>query len=233
MYLTPEDTAYMNGSANESWVDSKVAAMSERMEMIRGWGVLNSSAIYGPDELPASTAPGINMLFGKAKKKWPGVKTMAVINWPAQSVLDTVDILIFQYQFLDGQFLEPWPTRAMAESRDAFVAAGTHLLTRVSLPCPGSCLCVWLRSCCRNGSCCRAVWSPSGVLRQERVGVSLRFADTEHLPQQLCRRAAGQAAAHPLACGSEQPHRLAGLCAPATIADCAVCREFSAVLVLA
>ena len=159
MYLTPEDTAYMNGSANESWVDGKVAAMSERMETIRSWGFLNASAIYGPDELPASTAPGINMLFGKVKKRWPGVKTMAVINWPAQSVLDAVDILIFQYQFLEQQ--------AMADSRDAFVAAGTHLR---SSAVPGW---VVLSSSLSDGR----------ARRQERVGVSLRFADTEHLPQ--------------------------------------------------
>jgi hypothetical protein len=38
-----------------------------------------------------------------------------VINWPAQAVLESVDILVFQYQ----ELLNP----AMAASRDAYVAA--------------------------------------------------------------------------------------------------------------
>ena len=38
-----------------------------------------------------------------------------MINWPAQAVLESVDILVFQYQ----ELLNP----AMAASRDAYVAA--------------------------------------------------------------------------------------------------------------
>ena len=41
---------------------------------------------------------------------------MAVLNWPAQSVMSAVDVLIFQYQLLGSA--------DMAASRDAYVNAG-------------------------------------------------------------------------------------------------------------
>ena len=44
---------------------------------------------------------------------------MAVVNWPAQAVLEAVDILIFQYQELQDP--------AMRASRDAYVAAGKRV----------------------------------------------------------------------------------------------------------
>ena len=71
MYLTPTDTPVMSAPVNKSWVKHRVEAMDARMAQITDWGFQNSSIIYGPDELPASTTPGINLLFGEVKRKWP------------------------------------------------------------------------------------------------------------------------------------------------------------------
>ena len=120
MYLTPTgDAKYMEPPVNKSWVRQKVDAMDARMAKITGWGVQNRSIVYGPDELPGATAPGINLLFGEVKRKWPETQTLAVINWPAQAVMESVDILVFQYQELQNP--------AMAASRDAYVEAGKHV----------------------------------------------------------------------------------------------------------
>ena len=90
----------MEAPVNKSWVREKLNAMETRMSQITRWGFQNSSIVYGPDELPDSTAPGINLLFGEVKEKWPGTRTLAVINWPAQAVIQSVDIQVFQYQEL-------------------------------------------------------------------------------------------------------------------------------------
>jgi hypothetical protein len=120
LYLTPQyDASYMEAPVNRSWVSAKVASMESRMQTITAWGFQNQSIVYGPDELPASTAPGINLLFGEVKRRWPGARTLAVINWPAQDVIDAVDIQVFQYQELENT--------AMAASRDAYVQKGKQV----------------------------------------------------------------------------------------------------------
>jgi len=122
MYLVPGDRKYlsnMTAPGNKAWVDAKLDAITARMAQVKEWGFSNNSVIYGPDELPPSTAPGINYLFGEVKKRWPSTKRMAVINWPAQDVMENVDILVFQYQ----EELKS----TMAASRDAYLAAGKHV----------------------------------------------------------------------------------------------------------
>jgi hypothetical protein len=120
MYLTPTAAKYMESPPfNTTWFKDKMAALASRMNLVKTWGYENRSAVYGPDELPQSTEAGINFLFREVKRRWPSTSTMAVINWPAQAVLNTTDILIFQYQLLQNPLMEA--------SRDAFVTAGKHV----------------------------------------------------------------------------------------------------------
>ena len=63
-------------------------AIDARMRTIEAWGFENASSIYGPDELPQTTAPSINYLFGEVRRRWPRSKRMAVINWPVQHYYD-------------------------------------------------------------------------------------------------------------------------------------------------
>ena len=53
------------------------------------------------------------------KARWPEVKTLAVLNWDASSLVDVIDILVFQYQELDNT--------AMAAAKEAFAQAGKHV----------------------------------------------------------------------------------------------------------
>ena len=89
------------------------------MDLIERWGFANLSAVYGPDELSASTAPGIRYLFAQLKRRWPQATRLAVLNWPAQELLSVVDVLVFQYQLLSSP--------AMAAARDAYVNAGKQV----------------------------------------------------------------------------------------------------------
>eukprot|EP01052_Picozoa_sp_SAG31_P024959 SAG31_NODE_2159_length_6302_cov_9.311140_8_plen_43_part_00 len=41
--------------------------------------MLNVSAVYGPDELPESTVPGINYMFSQIKKVTLRVQTAALL----------------------------------------------------------------------------------------------------------------------------------------------------------
>ena len=47
--------------------------------------LLDRAFVYGFDEQPPSMAPAIRQLFGGVKARWPGVRTMAVLNRDANS----------------------------------------------------------------------------------------------------------------------------------------------------
>lgn len=44
--------------------------------------------------------PAVGALFGAAKKRWPTVRTLAVLNWPVSPSL-AVDIWVVQYELLE------------------------------------------------------------------------------------------------------------------------------------
>lgn len=104
---------------NASWVGSHLDRIAPRLRELEEWGVLNASYIYAFDETDESFEAAIKLLFGEIKRRWPGVKTLAVLNWDCTSVVKYVDILVFQYQFLDDQ--------NMANTRTNYVNAGKQV----------------------------------------------------------------------------------------------------------
>eukprot|EP01043_Picozoa_sp_COSAG02_P022119 COSAG02_NODE_1139_length_14295_cov_63.689279_11_plen_789_part_00 len=119
MYLSNIDAKYLGKKPNKTWIDEQLEQVDERMERIKSWGLENQSVIYGPDELELGTAPGIRLLFDMVKQRWPQTQRMAVIDWAAERVLSSVDILVVQYQLLDRG--------PIAASRDAYESAGKRV----------------------------------------------------------------------------------------------------------
>ncbi len=70
-------------------------------------GQIDRLYLYGFDEKPRSFEPVIRKVFGAAKKQWPGLKTMAVLNWdpPADMPLD---IWVQQYQMYNPRAARRW-----------------------------------------------------------------------------------------------------------------------------
>lgn len=106
-----------NASAiNSTWVQSKLDPLEGRIANLSAWGVLNRTYIYAFDEAGPEYASAVRLLFGEIKRRWPEVRTLAVLNWDASALVEVVDILVFQYQELQET--------AMSAARDHFVQAG-------------------------------------------------------------------------------------------------------------
>jgi hypothetical protein len=77
--------------------------------------VLNRSYVYAFDEAGPAYLPAVQLLFGTIKKRWPTVKTLAVLNWAPTPVIAYIDIWVVQYQ----ELLRP----DLAAAKKAFLAA--------------------------------------------------------------------------------------------------------------
>ena len=64
-------------------VAAKLAAIAPTVEALQAKGWLNSSYIYGFDEAPREFETALRQLFGGVKKRWPALRTVAVLNWDA------------------------------------------------------------------------------------------------------------------------------------------------------
>ena len=70
-------------------------------------GYLDNMFVYGFDEVGEECVESITKMFGQVKSKWPGLSTMAAINFIPPITLP-VDIWVLQYEFYDKEKTAPW-----------------------------------------------------------------------------------------------------------------------------
>ena len=87
-------------AVTEAFVEKLVAKIAPRMEQLEAAGLLGRAYVYGFDESSEGYKQAVVAVFGAIKKKWPAVRTMAVLNWLPSPELP-VDIWVVQYQLLD------------------------------------------------------------------------------------------------------------------------------------
>jgi hypothetical protein len=96
--ITPRNP---NASAiDAAWVKTKLDTIAPRMAQLAAWGLLNQSYIYAFDEATSDYEDGIKLLFGSIKARWPSVKTLAVLNWSTDKLVQFIDVWVVQYQYL-------------------------------------------------------------------------------------------------------------------------------------
>ena len=70
-------------------------------------GILGNMFVYGFDETPASCEASIRRIFGAIKRKWPLVRTVAVLNWLPPTDLP-LDVWVLQYEVYNETQASTW-----------------------------------------------------------------------------------------------------------------------------
>lgn len=86
---------------NDSYVNDTIQRIAPRLTQLHLWGLLNYSFVYAFDEAGAEYKPAVRRLFSAIKRRWPVVKTLAVLNWDPTEVVDAVDIWVVLYPWLN------------------------------------------------------------------------------------------------------------------------------------
>ena len=71
------------------------------MQALKAKGLDQWSYVYGFDEVPSNCEPVLRQVFGAVKRAFPGLKTMAAINWPKVATDLPLDVWVLQYQLFD------------------------------------------------------------------------------------------------------------------------------------
>lgn len=77
---------------------SILASIKPTLEGLKAKGLQNYSYVYGFDEVSAQCEPQLRQVFGAVKQAFPGLKTMAAINWKDVPVDLPLDVWVLQYQ---------------------------------------------------------------------------------------------------------------------------------------
>eukprot|EP01079_Euglenida_sp_SAG-EU17-18_P003013 gene3013-3573_t len=80
-------------------VDAALDKVSSLVQQAQRQGILDRCFIYGFDERPASCEPAVRAYFGEAKRRWPGLRTMAVLNWENMPEDLPLDVWVVQYEY--------------------------------------------------------------------------------------------------------------------------------------
>ena len=78
---------------------SILASIKPSLEGLKAKGLQNYSYVYGFDEVSAQCEPQLRQVFGAVKQAFPGLKTMAAINWNHVPVDLPLDVWVLQYQY--------------------------------------------------------------------------------------------------------------------------------------
>lgn len=104
---------------NDSYVNRTLQRIAPRLAKLELWGLLNRSFVYAFDEAGIEYTPAIRRLFGAIKRRWPTVKTLAVVNWDPTAVVDYLDIWVVLYPWLNQPQL--------AKAKELFVRHGKEV----------------------------------------------------------------------------------------------------------
>ena len=75
--------------------------IQQTLEELKAKGLDKRSYVYGFDEVPATCEPQLRQVFGAVKGSFPGLKTMAAINWQHMPTDLPLDVWVLQYQLFD------------------------------------------------------------------------------------------------------------------------------------
>ena len=64
-----------------AYVKKALDDIAPRMEQLKTAGLLHRGYIYAFDESHEDYADALRLLFGEAKRRWPEVTTLSVLNW--------------------------------------------------------------------------------------------------------------------------------------------------------
>eukprot|EP00435_Cladocopium_sp_Y103_P045609 s3136_g13.t1 len=99
--------SYKSGHANgcpqytDNDIESILQNIKPTLEALKEKKLENRSYVYGFDEVPAHCEPELRQVFGAVKEAFPGLKTMAAINWEDLPTDLPLDIWVLQYQLFD------------------------------------------------------------------------------------------------------------------------------------
>ena len=82
-------------------VTSILQNIKPTLDALKARSLENRSYVYGFDEVPAHCEPQMRQVFGAVKETFPGLKTMAAINWEHPAVDLPLDIWVLQYQLFE------------------------------------------------------------------------------------------------------------------------------------
>ena len=76
-------------------IQKMLDSIAPTVEELERKGLVQYANVYGFDEHPQSSEPVIRQVFAAVKERWPGMRTMAVLNWepPVDMPIDTWVIL--------------------------------------------------------------------------------------------------------------------------------------------
>ena len=97
-----------------SMIEEKLAWMAPTVAWLEQQGFLNQSYCYGFDEAGPEYSLAIRQLFGAVKTRWPGLRTMAVLNWNGstdhlvEEVGSVVDVWVEDYRTYNESLVTAW-----------------------------------------------------------------------------------------------------------------------------
>ena len=78
------------------------------MEQLKAAGLLDRGYIYAFDESHEGYADALRLLFGEAKRRWPEVTTLSVLNWVSEPTMFYCKRRIHLFMSMDpGLTVEP------------------------------------------------------------------------------------------------------------------------------
>lgn len=134
-------------NASSAYVDSVIARLAPRVAAVKQAGLLNKAYVYAFDESHTDHIPAIIALFSRIKQRWPGLRTLSVLDWSTHGyggvtpIALPIDIWVVGYSFpgLSGaaediqRFRESRPVRpSTVPNREVW---GYHCWGPHGLPC--------------------------------------------------------------------------------------------------
>jgi hypothetical protein len=115
-YFVVYNLAPPSANASAAYVAEQLALIAPRVALAEAAGLLNHSVIYGFDESHSDHIPAIRALFGAIKARWPGLRTMAALNFAVGPELYPVlDIWVVEYWNFDDDDCDKRPMRSAIE----------------------------------------------------------------------------------------------------------------------
>ena len=95
-----------NCKYDEEYIQKTIELLKPTIANLTRDGTLEHHYVYGFDEREqAECEEGIRVLYGRLKEAFPGLKTMAVLNWEKMPLDLPVDIWVLQYQVYEARRL--------------------------------------------------------------------------------------------------------------------------------
>ena len=91
-----------------AYVKKALDDIAPRMEQLKAAGLLDRGYIYAFDESHEGYADALRLLFGEAKRRWPEVTTLSVLNWVSEPTMFYCKRCIHLFMSMDpGLTVEP------------------------------------------------------------------------------------------------------------------------------